>query len=756
MDKEQVYGRVARYFDGQSSSPIIVDVPNEHERKEFIKHFAVAGTSLLNASDFCPEDEGVQWDKVSYYIANISGKYIFLGLDDFLRLEGREVLGKRLRRLIDVVGVGKFVILTVGCSDFLSFPHDIRLHSSGKVSFLTGNKEHLKSLYFMTPGLTSPDVMIKGLDKISTGINIPGDVVIVETYHKSFDFPQSLYDIKDFDTKYRILAKAFPVLNSFDENFGTEDQWNFLDSQINSFPDGLDIAYKGFGGKTGIASKFSQFGDFDTDTKWFYLLLLKLYGCEDNKYLADAARNSEILSAFPDHIYQDILEFSPKNQCFAEIYKDRKLLLRNLKTNPEAAAKFCKMVWSKEEDAIYYLTDTSTIEKETIIEYLSKYGKQLGRKEVISRLEKVYPALAIYLSDYSYGIPLLDKYFKAYKFDKLTNSISDEMRTMVEEQAVKREYNSMLNPRSLIIDSLEVDGCELYFMDAMGGEYLSYLQTVFFENGFNFSAQLARCELPSITSVNKEFIEHFKHHGCKINSRKDLDELKHEGGDSYDYENTKLPIHMIQELDIIDRLVYHLKASLDKGNRVFIIADHGTSRLAVINEQENQFELSEKGKHSGRCCPKSDTDEKPENATESNDFWCLANYDRFKGGRKALVEVHGGATLEEITVPIIEVSKQEKKIAVALRSDGPLFRSMKQSPILKIFIEKDSKNVVAEVEGIRYQSIGSPIPYEHSFDLTCIKKAGYYKANIYCDDVLIAKDLEFEVANRGARERSFF
>ena len=273
---------------------------------------------------------------------------------------------------------------------------------------------------------------------------------------------------------------------------------------------------------------------------------------------------------------------------------------------------------------------------------------------------------------------------------------------------------------------------------------------------YNFSAQLARCELPSITSVNKDFVEHFKHHGCKINSRKDLDELKHEGGDSYDYENTKLPIHMIQELDIIDRLVYHLKASLDKGNRVFIIADHGTSRLAVINEQENQWELSEKGKHSGRCCPKSDTDEKPENATESNDFWCLANYDRFKGGRKALVEVHGGATLEEITVPIIEVSKQEKKITVALRNDGPLFRSVKQPPILKIFVEKDSKKIVAEVEGIRYQSIGSPISYEHSFELTCIKKAGIYKANIYCDDVLIAKDLEFEVANRGARERSFF
>lgn len=756
MNKEKVYGRITRYFDGSSSSPILVDVPNEHEKNELLKYFAVAETSLVNASDFCQKDECVQWDKVSNYIATTSGKFIFLGLDDFLRLEGRDALGKRLRRLIDIEGIGKFVILTVGCENYLNFSYDIRLTSSGKVSILDGEKSTLKSLYFMTPGLASPDIMVKGLDKLSTGINIPGDVVIVETLHKSVDFPQSLYDIKDFDTKYRILTNTYPILNGFDENFGTEDQWKFLDSQINSFPNGLEIAYKGFGGKMGIASKFSQFGDFDNDTKWFYLLLLKLYGCEDNKYLSDAARNSLSLKSFPDHIYQDILEVSPKNQNFAEIYKERKSLLRYLKSYPEAAAKFCKMIWSKEEDAIYYLTDTSLIEKETIIEYLSIYGKQLGYKEVISRLEKVYPALANYLSDYTYGIPLLDKYFRLYKFDKLTNSISEEMRSLVEEQAVKREYNSLLNPRSLVVDALEVDGSELYFMDAMGGEYLSYLQTVFFENGFNFSAQLSRCELPSITSVNKEFVEHFQHHGCKINSRKDLDELKHEGGDSYDYENTKLPIHIIQELDIIDRLVYHLKSSLDKGKRVFIIADHGTSRLAVINEQENQWEVSEKGKHSGRCCPKSDTDDKPDNATESNDFWCIANYDRFKGGRKALVEVHGGAALEEITVPVIEVSKQDKKITVTLRNKGPLLRSMKQPPILKLFVEKDSKNIVAEVEGVRYQSIGSQISYEHAFELTGIKKAGHYKANIYCDDVLIAKDLEFEVVNQGARERSFF
>lgn len=47
-------------------------------------------------------------------------------------------------------------------------------------------------------------------------------------------------------------------------------------------------------------------------------------------------------------------------------------------------------------------------------------------------------------------------------------------------------------------------------------------------------------------------------------------------------------------------------------------------------------------------------------ATEENGFWCLANYDRFKGGRKANVEVHGGASLEEVAVPIVEITKVGK------------------------------------------------------------------------------------------------
>ena len=61
-----------------------------------------------------------------------------------------------------------------------------------------------------------------------------------------------------------------------------------------------------------------------------------------------------------------------------------------------------------------------------------------------------------------------------------------------------------------------------------------------------------------------------------------------------------MPIHIVRELDILNELVAHLK-TLQKGQTAYIISDHGASRLAVISEKENKWEVSEKGVHSGRC-----------------------------------------------------------------------------------------------------------------------------------------------------------
>lgn len=142
------------------------------------------------------------------------------------------------------------------------------------------------------------------------------------------------------------------------------------------------------------------------------------------------------------------------------------------------------------------------------------------------------------------------------------------------------------------------------------------------------------------------------------------DEVKH-NSQIYDYEKCKLPIHIFRELEIIDNELRNIQAMLiqESISKAIIVSDHGASRLAVISGEENSafIEMDEKGEHSGRCCPIDDNPNIKYAAYEDG-YAVLANYERFKGGRKANVEVHGGATLEEVIVPIITLTKKPSNV----------------------------------------------------------------------------------------------
>ena len=420
----------------------------------------------------------------------------------------------------------------------------------------------------------------------------------------------------------------------------------------------------------------------------------------------------------------------------------------------EVVANYSQLATMKGEEAIRYLTDATMQEKESIIEGLDTYAEGKERSDVEALLRKAFPSLHSYLGQYNYGEPLLNLYFNAYKYNKVINRIPPEFRAMMEEQAEKREYNSLLPARSSLIARLDKKDAKLYFVDALGVEYLSYIQDLCYGKHLAMNAQLARCELPSITCINKDFVEEFTQKA----STTDLDKLKHEGTGRFDYTQTKLPIHIIEEFSIINRIVDNVEADLNSGSvkKIYIISDHGASRLAVINNNENKWEISEKGIHSGRCCPKSDISEKPDVATEENDFWCLANYDRFKGGRKANVEVHGGASLEEVTIPIIEIRKAGEHIKCEVIDDYKVITvGFRKKAKIQLFVATESEKIVVELNGKSYQAVPSEQKYVYDVDMPDVKK-GVHTFDVYDANVRIAEGLTFEAKSAGASENKYF
>jgi hypothetical protein len=189
-----------------------------------------------------------------------------------------------------------------------------------------------------------------------------------------------------------------------------------------------------------------------------------------------------------------------------------------------------------------------------------------------------------------------------------------------------------------------------------------------------------------------------------------------------------------------------------------MIADHGASRLVVLYDHENVWEMAEKGEHSGRCCKKSNVDIQPEYATDAGEFWALANYDRFKGSRKANVEVHGGATLEEICVPIIKLTYSDKSIEVYIMPVDSEMDDIYKTPeievsyrkkaALKIFITEKYNNVYVKINGKRYDATPLDGGYYH-VEMPDIKKKGIYAVDVYSGDNEIAKQLPLIVKREG-------
>ena len=121
---------------------------------------------------------------------------------------------------------------------------------------------------------------------------------------------------------------------------------------------------------------------------------------------------------------------------------------------------------------------------------------------------------------------------------------------------------------------------QCFFFDALGVEYLAFIMAKCEEYDLVSEVAIGRCELPSITAKNKEFLQFFADGDWrKIDG---LDEIKHHS-QVYDYRKCEYPLHLFEELDVIDEQLRMIQSMLVQGTleKALIVADHGASRLAV-------------------------------------------------------------------------------------------------------------------------------------------------------------------------------
>ena len=437
---------------------------------------------------------------------------------------------------------------------------------------------------------------------------------------------------------------------------------------------------------------------------WRSYLRLLMNGTS-SPYFRLVLQYSPDYTSYRRELINAILHVPYSADSFQQLYLERKMFLRQ---HPEVEiSEYVRDSYAKDEGRIHYLTDNTIIEKHAIVEEIARHGLHLND------VEEVYPDLAAYFTEYTFsGIEheLFTKYFTEYKKQKATNVLSDAFLSEVEELSKpgQRKYNT-LPTRNMLILQMKDSSSGLYWIDALGVEYLGYIKTIAKEIGLWLDIRVGRASLPTLTDINRDFYDSWS--GFKYPKESRLDDRKHEGAGAR--ASTDPAIHLADELAIIRESLSTIKNGLleHKAENFLLVSDHGASRLCVLHQHENQWQINnwrmeENGKHSGHCCLATDADECPESATLERDYWVLANYDRFKGGRRANVEVHGGASLEEVLVPVIRVKLPSERIICQIHgcneSVGTIIKPLEGPVVLPLYCSKPTANIAVLIKGKTY------------------------------------------------------
>lgn len=276
------------------------------------------------------------------------------------------------------------------------------------------------------------------------------------------------------------------------------------------------------------------------------------------------------------------------------------------------------------------------------------------------RLKSIYPELFDYLDGTHYDENLC-RYMKLYKTHKLANTLpADESMYFAGIQPEKYDY------RFSAISSLLDESSIVLWIDALGVEWMPLLIHTLekCEDGSVVKISIGQANLPTETEFNKQW-EKMQHPFDKMD---ELDKLAHKGvvDDSNYYSCVEEQIAFV-----VTKVTKRVESLLRDYHRVIITGDHGTSRLAArFFHKRNGNPLPQSGKafNHGRYALIPSNNLEPEESQicakddAGNHYLVFKNYDHFTqsgfaGGveddNPIYGEVHGGATPEEILVPII-------------------------------------------------------------------------------------------------------
>lgn len=755
-------------FSNSSSMgyPIVVDVENYADYASLRTSLcADASKACIRVSDHThgngfPDILGV------LEAADKADNSVVWGISQSSMLKGEEALVSDLRRIIDRSVRGHVFVVLTHCSGLLDkyFARDPR--RDRRIVVVDGKRCDLPTIRFVRKGddcdgahVDGMKGLLKKLEDMSGESMARNPVISVVMPYDADLFGRSKYAIQDHGDVFVVLVdKYVEIKRVADKSWASCEQWEWLRGQSKSHADFSSLVAQRWGSTRDLCQQIDDvFHNQSSNERWLLWLAMRVFGEGSGTYLGFSLDQTTSCEAWIRRVYHALADVARSDSRFESFFAQRLELLKLLPANSTEMQFYCQSVAERYgKDAVYYLSDSTDHERRQWMKTIDE--NDWTDAEIEKAIAHASRELSYYIEPFVFdsynshlkndNISLADDltyYFNRYKYQKIRNCIDDDFIEYVDKYAIERPYNK-LRCRSAVTRTIDKDGVQAYFIDALGAEHLGYIQAKCREYGMISDIQIVRCELPSITSINKEFKESFETRDVK-----DLDDLKHHST-IYLYERCQLPIHLFEELKVIDKELRNIRDLLRShgAQKAVIFSDHGASRLAVIYRHENEkIELEEKGKHSGRCC-RCEQNPNLDQAAYENGWAVLANYERFKGGNKAQVEVHGGASLEEVVVPIVTLTLRPEKVEYHLVDQKVKYSQGKVTLALCCNMPMNAPRI--QIEGVFYEGALDSDRRTARFDVDQHTKAQAYRATVWEGNTNTGQVFDF-VVERKTKQR---
>lgn len=706
-------------------------------------------------------------------IAKITGKetYVMVGASQAAMLRNETAVDALVDELLGLSISGHAIVLLNHCKKFIDRFLQRDPRHDRRVVLVEGSTSPLPQIKLTDneavcvgfKPLNGIQGLLKYMEKMDDAKLQAHPALTVLTSFKTSLFRQSLYSVTESTGIYDAVCQKYPDLVLTKNEYGTQEQWGWLLNAMQGVDTFSAFVCSNFGATSNLIAHLDNVLESgDKNKLWLLWLAMQVFGAGTNKYVTRIIANSDSVDTFERSLYSELLSIKHDDPMFDTYYAERKRILDSIPENLPYIDDYCDQIGMHEKYAVCYLTAASERERYELVKSLSIYD--YSEDEIGTVLKNGFPDIYSYMQPFAFDVlntklPDADSslrgeltaYFAQYKQQKLTNRIFNEFISKVESHAVDRPFMK-LQPRSSIVSKLDKDKTGFFFFDALGVEYLAFIQSKCEKYGLVSEFAIGRCELPSITSANKEFET-----TCpNVKKISDLDELKHHSM-VYDYATCPYPIHLFRELEIIDAELRRIQTQLAQGTiqKAVILSDHGASRLAVLygKESASNIELAEKGVHSGRCC-KIDEDPNLPQASYEDGYSVLANYERFKGSRAANLEVHGGATLEEVLVPVITLARKPDNVTYCFVDPVIKFK-MGQDVRITLFSNMPMKQPRIQVNGIFYDGTFVGDKKHAEFVMPELKRTNSYEALVYDGDKNVGITLSFSI-ERATKQKNLF